>query len=555
MPLIARGVRAKRSNRWRQRGDISIAGLALTATISMMMAGAALWAQRQDMLSNLRKSQGQMLFDIGNGYNSYIVNHFPALIAGTAVSGVSNPMAPSIADIQTTGDLPASYQPTSLTGLPYIASLQKVPAGCTGGACNITGLVCVNGAITDPSTGQPQPLGEAISGVGADGLASDTMSPGTLWGRNGALSIANPLGSVAGTLCMQVGYNTSGWSQFVRKDGSIGMEGDFNLAGTNGTKHNINNVASMNAQTAVINNGSGQGVVNLGSKAALYGDGNEAVVVSNGTVYTRDPTWTRAADMQVQNLSTWNGNVTSDHDLVAQNNVYANTGGVVANTSIVSNWGNVSASNGSVTAGYDVNANRNVNANGNIWAGGTVTANSNVNANGNVYANGNVTANNTLSSNTGALWLGGGGARIDAQGQLTVNASGGTLYLNPWSGTQTVVGGGGGSGQLVVTGRTFANEYVQVGGYAPIGGACTTGSIGNSGSGPAFCTNGVWETAGQAPAGTMCGMSDFSTADNAEQNSTPCMGLDPYNNGCPAGYWRANVGAVSQHFYFSCIKT
>jgi hypothetical protein len=467
MPHLARAARATRSNRSRQRGEISLVGLTLTATISMMMAGAALWAQRQDMLSNLRKSQGQMLFDIGNGYNSYIVNHFSALVSGTAISGVSNPMAPSIADIQTTGDLPASYQPTSLTGLPYIASLQKVPPGCTGGACNITGLACVNGAITDPSTGQPQPLGEAIAGVGADGLASDTMSPSTLWGRNGALSVANPLGSVAGTLCMQVGYNTSGWSQFVRKDGSIGMEGDFNLAGTNSVKHNINNVNSLNAQSAAVNNG-GAGQLTLGSKAAVYGDSNQAVLVSNGTVYTRDPTWTRAQDMQVQNLSTWNGSVNSDHDVTAQ-------GSMVANSNVVSNVGNVSAANGSLTAEYDVNVNRDANANGNIWAGG------------------NVTANNTLVSNAGALYLASGGSRIDSPGQLTVNAAGGTLYLNPWSGMQTIVGGGGGTGQLVVTGRAFANEYVQVGGYAAIGGACApNGLIGNSGSGPAFCTNGQW---------------------------------------------------------------
>jgi hypothetical protein len=491
MPLIARGARAKRANRWRQRGEISIVGLALTATISMMMAGAALWAQRQDMLSNLRKSQGQMLFDIGNGYNSYIVNHFPALIAGTAVIGVSNPMAPSIADIQTTGDLPASYQPTSLTGLPYIASLQKVPAGCTGGACNITGLVCVNGAITDPSTGQPQPLGEAIAGVGADGLASDTMSPGTLWGRNGALSIANPLGSVAGTLCMQVGYNTSGWSQFVRKDGSIGMEGDFSLAGTNGTKHNINNVNTVTAQHATVNDGSGAGQVLLGSKAAIYGDGNEAVVVSNGTVYTRDPTWTRAADLQVQNLSTWNGNVTSDHDLVAQNNVYANTGGVTANTNIVSNWGNVSAANGSLTAKYDANVSRNVNANGSIWAGGNLSANNSISA-GNA-----ITAAGSIITNSGNFYLGNGGqSQINAANQLAVNSNG-TLYLQPYSGSQTIIGGGGGSGQLVVTGRTYANEYVQVGGWAPVGGGCSpNGLVGNSGSGPVFCTNGVWKSPG-----------------------------------------------------------
>lgn len=539
MPFIARGARAKRVNRYRQRGEISLVGLALTASISMMMAGAALWGQRQDMLSDLRKSQGQILFEIGNGYNSYIVNHFPALIAGTAVTGVSNPMAPTIANLQTTGDLPTSYQSTSLMGgLPYSASLQKVPAGCSAaGSCNITGLVCVNGAITDPTTGKPQPLGDAVAGVGADGLASDTMSPGTLWGRNGALSIANPIGSVAGTLCMQVGYNTSGFSQFVRKDGSIGMEGDFNLAGTNAVKHDINNINTVNAQSAVVNNGGSGKVMLGGGNSAIYGDTANTVLQTQGTVYTRDPTWARAADFQAQNISTWNGNVSSDHDVSAQNNVYANTGSVVANANVVSNWGNVSALNGSVAAAYDVNANRNVNASGSV------------------YANGNVTANNTLVSNIGALYLGGGGARIDTPGQLTVNASGGTLYLNPWSGTQTIVGGAGGSGQLVVTGRTFANEYVQVGGYAPIGGGCVTGSIGNSGSGPAFCTNGVWQSASAVPAGTICGWSDWDAGTGVWQHQTACQGFIPGVNGCPSGYSQANTASISQHWQYACVKS
>ena len=144
---------------------------------------------------------------------------------------------------------------------------------------------------------------------------------------------------------------------------------------------------------------------------------------------------------------------------------------------------------------------------------------------------------------------------IDTPGQLTVNASGGTLYLNPWSGTQTIVGGAGGSGQLVVTGRTFANEYVQVGGYAPIGGGCVTGSIGNSGSGPAFCTNGVWQSASAVPAGTICGWSDWDAGTGVWQHQTACQGFIPGVNGCPSGYSQANTASISQHWQYACVKS
>jgi hypothetical protein len=527
MRPFARGPRVKRASRLRQRGDVSLVTLALTATISMMMAGAALWGQRQDMLSDLRKSQGQILFDIGNGYNSYIVNHFPALVAGTAVTGVSNPMAPTIANLQTTGDLPVSYQSTSLiNGLPYVASLQKVPAGCTSaGSCNITGLVCVNGAITDPTTGNPQPLGDAVAGVGADGLASDSMSPGTLWGRNGALSLANPIGSVAGTLCMQVGYNTSGWSQFVRKDGSIGMEG-----GTNSVKHNINNVNTVTAQSAVVNNG-GSGSVKLGGgNVAVFGDNTNSVLQTDGTVYTRSSNWARAADFQAQNISSWNGNISSDHDVSAQGNM-------VANGSVISNYGNVSAYNGSVTSAYDVNANRNVNASA------------------------NVNANGTLVSNSGSVYLGNGSqSSITSAGGLIINGPG-TMFIQPYSGAQTIIGGGGGSGQLVVTGRAVANEYVQVGGYAPLGGGCSpNGLIGNSGSGPVFCTNGSWQQAGAVPSGTTCGgvtINGNSGRPNDPANTeVPCMGVAFWQNGvCPAGYYYATVFAASALWHYTCIKS
>ncbi|MDA0559696.1 hypothetical protein [Burkholderia pseudomallei] len=106
-----------------------------------------------------------------------------------------------------------------------------------------------------------------------------------------------------------------------------------------------------------------------------------------------------------------------------------------------------------------------------------------VNSNGNVSTSGNLTFSNGWAAATSA-------------GRLHIN-SGENLYLQPWAAGQTVVGGGGGSGQLLVTGRLTGNEYIVANGWAPQGGACSTpGAIANSGNGPLFCQSGVWTPAG-----------------------------------------------------------
>lgn len=101
------------------------------------------------------------------------------------------------------------------------------------------------------------------------------------------------------------------------------------------------------------------------------------------------------------------------------------------------------------------------------------------------------------SAQAGNLHFRNGWAQATSDGRLHINA-GENLYLQPWSGGQTIVGGGGGSGQLVTTGRLTTNEYLQVYGVASAGWGCgPNGLQGRDGSGsPLFCVNGVWTSAG-----------------------------------------------------------
>ncbi|MGF6604525.1 hypothetical protein P3T23_009281 [Paraburkholderia sp. GAS448] len=100
-------------------------------------------------------------------------------------------------------------------------------------------------------------------------------------------------------------------------------------------------------------------------------------------------------------------------------------------------------------------------------------------------------------TSTGSLTLTTNGGAVQGSGQVEVNAAGGGLYLNPWSAFPTVVGGGGGSGQLVVTGATTAQNVVNLAATAWAGWGCGQNGITTDPNGTLLsCQGGVWTSAG-----------------------------------------------------------
>ncbi|WP_155836360.1 hypothetical protein [Burkholderia sp. AU4i] len=128
----------------------------------------------------------------------------------------------------------------------------------------------------------------------------------------------------------------------------------------------------------------------------------------------------------------------------------------------------------------------------------------------NIYAwQGGVTADGNVTLNTS-------GAQITDPGRLHVNA-GENLYLQPWSGGSTIVGGGGGSGNLQVTGTTWMYGPTVNQGYTYLnGGGVVNSSLsmaatawsgwGCSGTGITTdpngdllsCKSGVWQQVGSS---------------------------------------------------------
>ncbi|WP_060008053.1 shufflon system plasmid conjugative transfer pilus tip adhesin PilV [Burkholderia ubonensis] len=338
---------------------------------------------------------------------------------------------------QIASSMPAGLSPTNPFGQTYQLAIQR-----TGSAPNYA----LNPMLQTVG-GQPIPENEmrVISAlVGGSGGYISTLSPTVASGARGGwgpLTLtafgANPgSGRLAGALFYQTSTQANQYLYRVSVPGHPELQ--QMQAAIDMQSNNVNNAGTVSAQHVGVNEGTTTPSAIGIAKQAVFGDANNLVLQTAGTVYTRNTNWSAAADFQAQNIQAWNGSVNADHDVNAA--------------------GNVSAGNS-------------VNSSGTIWANGQITTNNN-------------------------LYLATSGAQITNPGRMHINV-GENLYLQPWSGGKTIVGGGGGSGQLEVTGRLFADEYIQPNGWASPGAGCSpNGLIANSGSGPLFCQSGVWVSAG-----------------------------------------------------------
>ena len=193
-----------------------------------------------------------------------------------------------------------------------------------------------------------------------------------------------------------------------------------------------------------------------------------------------------------------------------------------------------------------------INEVGNINSNGTVTAaGAQINGTSNLAGGVNISGDTTMAN----------GTEIYNPGTQYIETGGGNLYLKPWNGSgQTIVGGGGGSGQLVTTGRIYPGEYLQMNALASPGGGCSPNGLQGADSSGAWdsCVGGVWVAAGAPPSGTVCGWSDYDNAGDAGQGWTrtvPCMGVIPGEQGCPTGYSQQTVATISLHYEYACIKS
>lgn len=371
--------------------------------LEVMVALAISLAIGALLISNLRSSTenqqativGQQEGDGGRALNAYVAMRYGAITnmttigsgcgtlsasgfsgIGTDVSQQGTPSDPGprccatysdgINYCQITSDtlrrnglLPNSFSGYNAFGAQYEYFI-RIQGGAP--AYIVDGIVFTN---TPYTTGGATPrydlLGQAMNQAGADSGMTQT-SANLVSGLNGAWNDSWPFINQLGLLAYRVGYGTSGYAAYLRLDGSTAMTGDL-LMGSPTSRHNIDYVANLDAQTAtfagtgtdntatVSINNTATGVSDTDLQPITSGTGQGGLAIRNDAgVYVMSRTGAGASDLTAKDITASGGYINASASGTAPTSPDNNPGTVSAD-SVVSR-GNVQLRGTSGTYGF-----------------------------------------------------------------------------------------------------------------------------------------------------------------------------------------------------------
>ena len=283
-----------------------------------ILATLTLMKKYDDFRDNIGKIGGGQVLKVSAALGQYQVNYYSQLVNNTAIAGVANIYAPTIAELSALNLLPGGFQNQNALGGQYITQVSRVPAACVPPACDLSSLVWLDTPVRRPSTGgiDGAVLGTAATEIGDDAAYSRTDVPGTLQGNN--WNVANPQGNVAGILGARNGFGSSGWGRFLPRDGSLPMTGTLDLG--------------ANSLIGLVSATSGNACATVG---ALARDAAGAVLSCQGGVwsqqgsaYWKDPVATAAALPACNAAAAWQTRVVQTPGTGSGPRAYTCDGGV-----------------------------------------------------------------------------------------------------------------------------------------------------------------------------------------------------------------------------------
>lgn len=208
--------------------------------------------QRTQQQLTTGRIQGDLLLLMRDAVNTYAMENYPALQMDQPVTkeGVTlnngtadgQSFSPTVANLVAMGYLaPGTNAGASINSGQYRVRLTKIPLGCVGTTCNITGTVYIDQPVTRPGSNQihGMAVGSLIDKVGGDAMVALNTAPGELVGMSGA-NMANPLGTREGVVGARVGFGSSAFGRFLivgdprdpNFQGNLTVAGNTNLGGT-----------------------------------------------------------------------------------------------------------------------------------------------------------------------------------------------------------------------------------------------------------------------------------------------------------------------------------
>lgn len=270
-----------RNSRKQQRG-VTMIDVALALIISAIAATVALRANVRAQELETARLQGQTIKEWQDAINIYTFENYTALQMMTPVvrgaytvpagAGAGQSLGPSVADLVGLGYLPANFGTNFTNNGTLRVQLQRVPAGCAGAACQITGIAYLDRPILMSGGGEPNgpAIGAMMAKIGSNSVTSLIGATANMVGLDG-FTLPNPVpGQPAGVVAARVGFDASGFGQFLRVadtrdpnfQGPMTVAGDTTLSSklgvtgdtTLGAKLDVTGDATLRANAAVTGN-------------------------------------------------------------------------------------------------------------------------------------------------------------------------------------------------------------------------------------------------------------------------------------------------------------
>lgn len=346
----------------------SLLELTLVLGVGTMVAFMKFQDMKNEQESVLASAVGQQMKQIGEAVNGYINIRYDKLSTLSNAAGTGTDPGPrncsgTVCEITYQTLINEGLLPSSYAGTNANKSSHKIIIKRDGTSPNyvVNGLVTTILPWIEGGKIRYDLLGKAMQTAGIDSgmTKSATVASGYGGQWSEKSSDFNNI-NAEGLLAYRVGYDSSMYSVYLRRDGTLPMTGNLNMDG-----HNINNVSDMTATGTVnanrfysnslyVNNEAIVGVLTTEGKATIRGSLSLSGIANFSSSlyvgsYINTPSYIKA-----------NGDITSNSTLKGTN---------------ISSSYNIDSVYGKIQAGGDANSSKSkayINSDGTIYASGNI---------------------------------------------------------------------------------------------------------------------------------------------------------------------------------------
>ncbi|EAN6152598.1 shufflon system plasmid conjugative transfer pilus tip adhesin PilV [Salmonella enterica] len=409
-------------------------GFSLIELILALGIGTAIsFIKFQDMKTEqeniIAQAVGTQIKQIGEAVNRYISIHYDKLSTLSSSSSQSSDPGPRTCssngcEITYQTLVNEGFLPVGYTGINMQKSSYKIVLKRSGTAPNfvINGLITTTVPWMEGNKTRFDLLGKAMQAAGID--SGMTQSATLASGYSGSWSEKSsnyPSINKTGLLAYRVGYDSSMYSVYLRRDGTLPMTGSLNMGNQN--INNVRNIIAAGTTTSGILHSIGD--TTIGGNAQVNGNINSNNTVSGTTVSSRGETYTQNWFRTLGDGGIYFQKYGGGWNMPDANTIQAYGGKNIRTAAGV--YGGYIHSSGNIDSAADMNSNRvfsnYIQSNGRVVAGEYVQINGQAQTGGGCSPNGlqGRTAEGAILSCVNGVWT--GGSKVNRNQCMWLSAS------------------------------------------------------------------------------------------------------------------------------------